>query len=78
MGHDKLDGLHSAIKASFAEAGLEPVKFEKPLKNVGVTVVLRKRVTPKSIVERHAVIGWGLGNLMEHFGKDLFNIKSVI
>ena len=71
------NSLHDVITEAFSQARCVPVTFEKPLKSVSVLVRLKKTLAPENIVARHAVIGWGLGNLTEHFGKTLFRIKSV-
>jgi hypothetical protein len=65
------------IKEAMEKAGLEPVIFDKPLKHVSANVLLKKELKPGSLVERHSVIGWGLGNLIEHFGKGLYAIKAI-
>jgi len=69
--------FHDVIVSSMESAGLEPIEFEKPLKSVYALYKYHKRIEPSSLVERHAAVGWGLGNLIEHFGKELWSVKSL-
>ena len=70
-------GLHVAIKSAMQSAGLEPVEFDKPLKSVWALYKCRKEVKPKNILQQHSAIGWSLGNLIDHFEKELWSIKSL-
>lgn len=69
--------LHHVIRDAMEEAGLEPVEFEKPLKSVSAMVKLSKEIRPRHFVECHQAVGWALGNLIDLFGKNLYDIKSL-
>ena len=68
--------LGDVIQAEMAQANLEPVEFDRPLKSVSMLVRLRKEVEPESAHERHSIIGWGFSSLLDYFNKEMWSIKS--
>jgi hypothetical protein len=65
------------IRDAMEQAGLEPVKFDKPLKSLTAYVKLTKKIEPEHLAEVHQAMGWALGVLVEQFGKCLYRIKTL-
>jgi len=66
-----------AINEAMLAAGLEPVEFDKPLKNIGAVVEFKKVIEPRHLSECHQAVGWALGILLDMFGKDLYHVKHL-
>jgi len=65
------------ISEAMLAAGLEPVEFAKPLKNLGATVEFKKMIEPRHLSECHQAVGWALGVLLGMFGKNLYHVKRL-
>ena len=68
---------NDAISKAMLAAGLEPVEFDKPLKNIGAVVEFRKVIGPSDWAECHQAVGWALGVLLGMFGKNLYHVKRL-
>lgn len=66
-----------AINEAMLAAGLEPVEFHKPLKNLSAVVEFKKVIEPSSWAECHQAVGWALGVLLRKFGKGLYAVKRL-